>query len=125
MSVDTPTAEPLRTALNTTVHDLERGLRQLPLAKAINHLRDWERHLRATDRADLLPIADELAGLDRYLAGTSLDAREIGETLAQLGAQTQGVADTAPDAMRNALHRLGSILQRTGYALAGRTGPSR
>ncbi|MEL7361687.1 MAG: hypothetical protein AAFN13_06420 [Bacteroidota bacterium] len=77
MSVDTPTAEPLHTALNATVHDLEQGLRQLPLAKAINHLRDWERHLRATDRADLLPIADELAELDRYLAGVERRARQV------------------------------------------------
>lgn len=120
MPLDTPPAHTLQADLDATVRELEQGLWQLPLAKAVARLSDWQQYLRTTDRADLAPIADGLADLERYLAEPHLDGRVIGEALARLGTQTRDVADTAPETMRNALHRLGSILQRVGYALAGR-----
>ncbi|MEM8556848.1 MAG: hypothetical protein AAGG50_03295 [Bacteroidota bacterium] len=125
MSLDASPVDALQADLSATVRELEQGLAQVPLAKAVRRLGDWERHLRTSERDDLVAIADGLADLDRHLTSVPLDGIAIGETLAQLGLQTTGVADSAPEAMRAPLHRLGSLLQRAGYALAGNTRPTR
>lgn len=124
MSLDAYPPETLHAELDATVHELEQGLAQVPLAKAVNRLGDWRRLLRESGRDDLAPIADGLDDLERHLAGAPLDGFAIGETLTLLGVQTAGVADAAPEAMQNALHRLGSLLQRAGHALSGNTRPS-
>jgi hypothetical protein len=101
------------------VDDLERGLTQLPLAKAVNRIDDWRRQLLATERADLRPIADGLRDLHARLTGEHLDGVAIGELLARLGAQTEAAADGADEAIRNGLKRLGSLLRHAGNALVG------
>ena len=105
--------------LAATVDDLERGLAQLPLSKAINRIDDWRREILATERDDLRPIADGLQDLHRHLVGDTLDGAVIGDILARLGEQTEAAADTADAQIRNGLRRLGSLLRHAGHALAG------
>ncbi len=59
--------------LAATVDDIERGLTQLPLSKAVNRIDDWRREILATERADLRALADDpeprltATDIDRYL----------------------------------------------------------
>ena len=105
--------------LNATVEDLERGLSQLPLSKAINRIDDWQREIRATEREDLLPIADGLEELHGLLVGEDLDGAAIGDLMVSLGERTEAAADGADARLQNGLKRLGSLLRHAGGALAG------
>ncbi|HLT48679.1 MAG TPA: hypothetical protein VK002_15705 [Rubricoccaceae bacterium] len=104
--------------LAATVDDLERGLLQLPLAKAVNRIDDWRREIAATEREDLRPIADGLKELHGLLAGEDRDGAAIGDLLVRLGEQTEAAADGADERLRNGLKRLGSLLRHAGSALA-------
>ena len=103
--------------ISATIDELELGLAQIPLSKAINRIDDWKREIEATERADLGPIADELGQLHSALTGVGLDGVAIGGILARLGEKTEGVADSAPEALQDKLRRLGSILRHAGSAL--------
>jgi hypothetical protein len=121
MSLDAYPAETIHAELDATVSDLEKGLTDLPLAKGVNRIGDWKRMLEESGRSDLATIAEGLGDLERHLEGAPLDGFVIGETLVRLGTQTEEVVGTAPDAMQKPLHRLASILQHAGNALAGNT----
>jgi hypothetical protein len=108
-----------------TVDDLERGLRQIPLSKAINKIDDWKRKIEQTEREDLLPIAAELGELHQSLVGEAIDGSRIGAILVRLGEQTEAAevseattGDTTEDLERS-LKRLGSLLRHAGNALGG------
>ena len=108
-----------------TVDDLEGGLAELSLAKAINKIDDWKRKIEATDRADLRPIAAGLGELHQSLVGEGLDGGRIGAILVRLGEQTEAAevseattGDTN-DELRSGLQRLGSLLRHAGAALGG------
>lgn len=104
-----------------TVDDLERGLAQYPLSKAVNRIDDWRREILNTERDDLRPIADDLEHLHGLLVGEHLDGAAIGDLLAQLGERTEAAADGADEVLQKGLHRLGSLLRHAGNALAGNT----
>lgn len=112
-------AETHAAELAATLDDLERGLTQLPLSKAVNRIDDWRRELLATERGDLRPIADGLDDLHRHLVGEHLDGAAIGDILVRLGEQTEATADGADERLQNGLRRLGSLLRHAGSALAG------
>ena len=108
-----------------TVDDLERGLTELPLAKAVNRIDDWKRKIETTGREDLRPVAAGLGELRQSLAGEGLDAGRIGAILVRLGEQTEAaevseatLGDTNDD-LRRSLQRLGSLLRHAGSALGG------
>jgi hypothetical protein len=110
-----------------TIDDLEQGLAQFPLSKAVNRIDDWRREILASERADLRPIADGLGELHEALTGEGLNGARIGQLLVRLGEQTEAAADSVPDstaedstkALRNGLKRMGSLLRHAGSALAG------
>ncbi|MEM0961800.1 MAG: hypothetical protein AAGK21_04550 [Bacteroidota bacterium] len=110
-----------------TVDDLERGLTQLPLAKAINRIDDWKRKIEETGRQDLLPIAAGLGELHQTLAGDAIDGVRVSAILVRLGEQTEAAADHASPSttgdsntdLVNKLKRLGSLLRHAGGALRG------
>lgn len=110
------------------VDELEQGLTQVPLSKAINRIDDWKRKIEETERADLLPIAAGLGELHQSLVGEGVDGIRIGAILVRLGEQTEAAADntepattgdTTEDLQKN-LKRLGSLLRHAGAALGGR-----
>lgn len=110
-----------------TIDDLERGLTEFPLSKAINRIDDWKRKIEATERQDLLPIAAGLGELHQSLTGEGIDGVRIGAILVRLGEQTETAADnvspattgdTNEDLQKN-LKRLGSLLRHAGGALGG------
>ena len=117
--MDTIPAETHAAELAATIDDLERGLPNLPLAKAVNRIDDWRREILDTEREDLRPIADNLGKLHQALTGDGLDGRKIGRLLVTLGEQTEAAADGADERLRNGLRRLGSLLRHAGSALAG------
>ena len=109
-----------------TIDDLERGLTELPLSKAINKIDDWKRKIEETERADLLPIAAGLGELHQSLVGEGIDGLRIGAILVRLGEQTEAAADdvspsttgdTNEDLVKG-LKRLGSLLRHAGGALS-------
>ena len=111
-----------------TIDDLERGLTQIPLSKAINKIDDWKRKIETTERQDLLPIAAGLGELHQSLVGEGVDGIRVGAILTRLGEQTEAAAndvspsttgDTNEDLVKN-LQRLGSLLRHAGAALGGR-----
>lgn len=105
--------------LAATIDDLERGLAQVPLSKAVNRIDDWRREVLSTERDDLQPIADDLERLHDLLVGGDLDGAAIGDLLARLGEQTEASAEGAAEPIQNGLRRLGSLLRHAGNALAG------
>jgi hypothetical protein len=107
--------------IRATISELEQGLEQIPLSKAVNRLDDWQRILDASDRDDLKEIARGLRELHGLLTGPNLDGRAIGDKLASLGEQTTHAADEAEDEVRTRLKRLGSILVHSGRALGARS----
>lgn len=117
--MDTIPAETHAAELAATIDDLEGGLTQLPLSKAVNRIDDWRREILATERDDLRPIADNLGKLHKALTGDGLDGRKIGRLLVTLGEQTE--AADADERLQGSLRRLGSLLRHAGSALAGNT----
>jgi hypothetical protein len=117
--MDAIPAETHAAELAATIDDLQRGLDQLPLSKAVNRIDDWRREILATERDDLRPIAEGLGELHASLTGEGLDRKNIGRLLARLGGQTEAAADGADEALQNGLKRLGSLLRHAGHALAG------
>lgn len=110
-----------------TVDDLERGLSNIPLSKAINKIDDWKRKIEQTEREDLRPIAAGLGELHASLVGDGINGIRIGEILVRLGEQTEAAevsepvtGDTTEDLERS-LKRLGSLLRHAGGALSGAT----
>ena len=109
-----------------TVDEMERGLTEFPLAKAINRIDDWKRKIDETGRDDLTPIARGLGELHQQLTGAqALDAGAIGSILVRLGEQTEAaevseatLGDTNAD-LKKGLARLGSLLRHAGSALGG------
>ena len=109
-----------------TVDDLERGLTQIPLSKAINKIDDWKRKLEQTERQDLLPIAAGLGELHAALVGEGVDGARVGAILVRLGEQTEAAADNVPPPttgdttadLEKSLKRLGSLLRHAGGALS-------
>ncbi len=106
--------------VNATIDDLEQGLDQFPLSKAVNRIDDWHRILDESDRADLKQIADGLGELKSRLLGPDLDGDAIGETLAQLGKQTVAASKEAErEDIGKVVERLGTLLLHAGHALRG------
>jgi len=108
-----------------TIDDLERGLTQLPLSKAINKIDDWRRKITETGRDDLQPIAAGLGELHASLTGEGIDAAAVGTLLVRLGEQTEaaevgpGTTGDTTDGLIAGLKRLGSLLRHAGSALGG------
>ena len=102
-----------------TIDDLQEGLGQIALSKAVNRIDTWERELRETERDDLQPIADDLQQLHGLLTGGNLDGRAIGQLLVRLGSATEEVADQAEEVLQSKLKRLGGLLRHSGHALDG------
>ena len=113
--------------VHATVRELEGGLAQLALSKAVNRIDDWKREIETAERADLQPIADGLGDLHGALVGTSFDALTVGMLLSRLGQQTEDAADSVPPStpeddssdLQASLKRLGSLLRHAGGALSG------
>lgn len=106
--------------VNATIDDLEPGLDQFPLSKAVNRIDDWRRILNESDRADLQQIAEGLGELKSRLLGPDLDGGAIGEALARLGKQTVAASEEAErEDIGKAVERLGNLLLHAGHALRG------
>ena len=113
--------------VSALVDNLQNGLEQLPLSKAINRIDDWRRKVTETERADLQPIAAGLGELHQALTGEAIDGVRVGAILVRLGEQTEASADNvAPSTtgdtnedLIKGLKRLGSLLRHAGHAMAG------
>ena len=117
--MDTIPTETHQAEIQATIDDLELGLGQLPLSKAVNRIDDWRREIEATERADLQPIAEGLSRLHEALTGEGVNGATVGSILVRLGEQTEAAADTAEGGLQKSIKRLGSLLRHAGAALAG------
>ena len=103
---------------NVTIRLLEKGLQTLSLPKALNTIMTWQRATERDDRPDLLPISEGLTALHELLTGEDRDGAAIGDAMVGLGEKTSAVADSAEAPLQAPLHRLGTLLQHAGSALA-------
>ena len=111
--------------VHATIREVEGGLAQIALSKAVNRIDGWKRTIETAERADLQPIADGLGELHNALVGESVDGLNIGLILTRLGTQTEDAADSVPEStpeddstdLRDSLARLGSLLRHAGSAL--------
>ena len=125
--MDTIPHETHAAEVSATIEDLERGLVQFPLSKAVNRIDDWRREILATERDDLRPIADDLGALHTALTGEGVNGHTVGQILVRLGERTEAAAGAVPastpedstEGLRRGLQRLGSLLRHAGSALAG------
>ena len=109
--------------IKATIDELESGLTQLPLSKGVNRIDDWKREIEATEREDLMPIADALGDLHGALTGEGVNGATVGALLVRLGQMTEASADSAEEALQSSLQRLGSLLRHAGGALQGSGAP--
>ena len=113
--------------VHATVRELEGGLAQLALSKAVNRIDDWKRQIEVSERDDLRPIADGLGDLRGALVGETVDFLTVGMLLQRLGQQTEDAAGSVPAStpeddsteLQASLQRLGSLLRHAGGALTG------
>lgn len=105
--------------LQATIDDLEGGIGQLSLSKAVNRIDDWKREIEATEKSGLLPIAEGLGELHASLTGEGVNGDQVGEIMVRLGEMTEASADDAEEVLKNSLKRLGSLLRHAGSALRG------
>ena len=111
--------------VHATIQDLEGGLAQMALSKAVNRIDGWKRKIETAERADLQPVADGLGELHNALVGERVDGLNVGLILTRLGSQTEDAADSVPEStpeddssdLRDSLKRLGSLLRHAGSAL--------
>jgi hypothetical protein len=107
--------------VRATIAQLEGGLDQFPLSKAVSRIEDWQRVLIASENDELRGIGEDLKRLHDHLLGPNLDGSAIGALLVRLGEQTTAVAPQAEEEdTGRALQRLGSLLVHAGRALASR-----
>lgn len=110
------------TALNQTVGQLQNGILRLGVGSAIPVIATWEQTLSSSGVPELAPIAQNLGSLRNHLANPNFDPNEVGQLLATLGAQVQGVA-TTPHGLPMAapLTQLGLLLSTGGGTIMGQS----
>lgn len=114
-------ANEIETALDQAVAILQSGLERPRMEGALRVIETWEQRLAASESAELLPIADNLAALRIQLLAGDSDPAAVGRLLVTLGAQVGSVAESdigAPVADR--LLQLSALLTDGGNALASR-----
>lgn len=113
--------------LDSTVSNLETGVMNLVLDRAVAEVSGWHRRLEASGEDDLLEVAQGLHGLRTELEKgmeqrARLDAREIGRLLNELGSQVQAVADrrgtSAGPGVEEKLKKLGGLLSNEAASIS-------
>lgn len=112
--------------LDATVSNLENGVRNLVLDRAVVEISSWQRKLEASGEEDLQEVAEELVRLRRELENgmdsSSIDSEAVGELLTRLGSKVQAVADkrgtSAGPGVEEKLKKLGGLLSNEGAAIS-------
>lgn len=112
--------------LDATVSNLENGVRNLVLDRAVAEISGWQRKLQASGESDLQEVAEELVRLRRELENgmdsSGVDGAAVGEILGRLGSRVQAVADkrgtSAGPGVEEKLKKLGGLLANEGAALS-------
>lgn len=113
--------------LDTTVSNLENGVMNLVLDRAVAEISGWQRKLQASGEGDLQEVAEELVRLRRELENgmdsrSRLDSEKIGAILGELGSKVQAVADkrgtSAGPGVEEKLKKLGGLLANEGAGIS-------
>lgn len=112
--------------LDATVSNLENGVRNLVLDRAVAEISSWQRKLQASGEDDLQEVAEELVRLRRELENgmdsSGVDGEAVGKILARLGSKVQAVADkrgtSAGPGVEEKLKKLGGLLSNEGAAIS-------
>lgn len=112
--------------LDATVSNLENGVRNLVLDRAVAEISGWQRKLQASGESDLQEVAEELVRLRRELENgmdsSGVDGAAVGEILGRLGSRVQAVADkrgtSAGPGVEEKLKKLGGLLANEGAVLS-------
>lgn len=113
--------------LDATVSNLENGVMNLVLDRAVAEVSGWQRKLEASGENDLLEVAQGLQRLRMELEKGMeqrgrLDAGEVGSILNELGSKVQAVADkrgtSAGPGVEEKLKKLGGLLSNQGASVS-------
>ena len=112
--------------LDATASNLENGVKNLVLDRAVAEISSWQRKLQASGEDDLQEVAEELVRLRRELENgmdsSGVDGEAVGEVLARLGSKVQAVADkrgtSAGPGVEEKLKKLGGLLSNEGAAIS-------
>ena len=112
--------------LDATASNLENGVRNLVLDRAVAEISGWQRKLQASGEDDLQEVAEELVRLRRELENgmdsSGVDGEAVGEMLARLGSKVQAVADergtSAGPGVEEKLKKLGGLLANEGARIS-------
>lgn len=112
--------------LDATVSNLENGVRNLVLDRAVAEISSWQRKLQASGEGDLQEVAEELVRLRREIENgmdsSGVDGEAVGKILARLGSKVQAVADkrgtSAGPGVEEKLKKLGGLLSNEGAAIS-------
>lgn len=113
--------------LDATVSNLENGVMNLVLDRAVAEISGWQRKLQASGEEDLQEVADELVRLRRELENgmesrSGLDSNTISTILNELGSKVQAVADkrgtSAGPGVEEKLKKLGGLLANESAAIS-------
>lgn len=112
--------------LGATVSNLESGVRNLVLDRAVAEISGWLRKLQASGEADLEEVAEDLVRLRRELENSMdsgrVDNAAVGEILTELGSKVQAVADkrgtSAGPSVEQKLKKLGGLLANEGASIS-------
>ena len=112
--------------LDATASNLENGVRNLVLDRAVAEISSWQRKLQASGEDDLQEVAEELVRLRRELENgmdsSGVDGEAVGEVLARLGSKVQAVADkrgtSAGPGVEEKLKKLGGLLANESAAIS-------
>ena len=107
-------------ALEEAVAVLQGGVQRSEMEAALRVLETWEQRLAASDRPELMSIADNLAALRIQLLADNSDLTAVGQLLVTLGEQARSVSKSDVGApVAGKLLQLGALLLDRGNALAG------
>lgn len=104
--------------LDDTVALLNDGVPDKATKRGLAEIDRWEAVLTTSERPGLAKIIQELATLREQLNAPTIQAHDLAETLATLGAETTKVADEASNGYTGPLTQLGKLLIKMSNALS-------
>ncbi len=87
-------ANEIDAALEEAVAVLQGGVERPDMEAPLRVIETWEQRLAASERPELVPIADNLAALRIQLLADASDPAAVGQLLVTLGRQVRSVSES-------------------------------
>ncbi|RFP64177.1 hypothetical protein D0N36_15275 [Hymenobacter lapidiphilus] len=94
------------------------GAKLPDVGQALAEIDRWIEVLKATERAGLAKVTQELQLVHKQLSSSDTDTHDLAETLASLGNETSKVAEETSNDYATPLAQLGKTLMKLGSQLS-------